>query len=194
MQYKLLLLILCLISTSFSYASSVSTSQKITLTEYYDYECPHCRNMNVVMNSLKTNNPGVKMIGKVTPLLNKVSPYIAALALAGKQLLENDHLHHALMRQRYAPTIESTLKTARHLDINIHELIQIAQQDKIKQIIVENTKLANQYVIKGVIHLPIIVVSNGKQHFTFYGETPYALLSATIQQLQIDSHVQKKTT
>lgn len=168
------------------------TSGNTILTEYYDYECPHCRNMSTVIDKIKTHYPRVNVIYRVTPLLNKVSPYIAELALASQKLSGNRDLHNILIHQRVAPTIVSTLQLAHQLNINVSQLLKVAQQASINKRILHNIVAANHYAISGVIHLPIIVLSNGTEHFTFYGETPYPLLAATLQQLQVDHHVQTK--
>jgi protein-disulfide isomerase len=166
----------------------------VSLTEYYDYECPHCRKMSTIIQRIKAQYPNVNIINRVTPLLNKVSPYVAELALAGQKLSGNNNLHNSLIHQQDTPTIVSTLQVARQLNLNVSQLLKIAKSEDISKVVLHNITAANHYAINGIIHLPIIILSNGSEHFIFYGETPYPLLAATIQQLQVDHYVQTKQT
>ncbi len=57
----------------------------ITITKYFDYECPHCRDLETTINQIVSANPDVKVIHRVVPLLGKDSWYVARAVTASKQ-------------------------------------------------------------------------------------------------------------
>src|SRR5579859_4911978 len=58
---------------------------KITLTEFYDYRCPHCVNIAPgVLNLIKTN-PDLRVVFKEFPIFGAASERAAAGAIAVKQ-------------------------------------------------------------------------------------------------------------
>jgi protein-disulfide isomerase len=57
---------------------------KITVTEFYDYRCPHCSNMAPAVISLIHDNPDVRFVFKEFPIFGATSEKAAAGALAVK--------------------------------------------------------------------------------------------------------------
>jgi len=58
---------------------------KITLTEFYDYRCPHCINVAPGVLSIIQNNPDVRVVFKEFPIFGAASEKAAVGALAVKQ-------------------------------------------------------------------------------------------------------------
>ena len=58
---------------------------KITVTEFYDYRCPHCSNMAPTVLSLIHDNPDVRFVFKEFPIFGGVSDHAAAGALLVKR-------------------------------------------------------------------------------------------------------------
>ncbi|HEY2660966.1 MAG TPA: DsbA family protein [Caulobacteraceae bacterium] len=57
----------------------------ITLTEFYDYRCPHCVNVAPAVLSLIQSNPDVRVVFKEFPIFGAVSERAAAGAIAVKK-------------------------------------------------------------------------------------------------------------
>lgn len=192
---QLLVGILCLASLQLSYAAPITgnPSGKVTLVEYYDYECPHCRRMESVIDRLQAEYPELKVVHRVTPLLNPESRPIASFALAAKSQGKWFALHQQLMASPTAPTLSDAESLAKALGLNTQQLFSTMQSKHIQKQIMTNIKLADRHAINGGIYLPLLEFgqSSGRgQPIVLTGEQPYTLLSAIVQQLGSDAHVQ----
>ena len=58
---------------------------KVTVTEFYDYRCPHCVNAAPAVVSLIQQNPDVRFVFKEFPIFGAASDRAAAAAIAVKQ-------------------------------------------------------------------------------------------------------------
>jgi len=58
---------------------------KITVTEFYDYRCPHCVNMAPTVLSIIKDNPNVRFVFKEFPIFGEASDKAAEGALIVKQ-------------------------------------------------------------------------------------------------------------
>ncbi len=60
-------------------------SGKITVTEFYDYRCPHCINIAPKVLELIKTHPDVRVVFKEMPIFGATSEHAARAALAAKQ-------------------------------------------------------------------------------------------------------------
>lgn len=58
---------------------------KITVTEFYDYRCPHCANIAPKVVALIRGNPDVRFVFKEMPIFGATSEHAAYAALAVKK-------------------------------------------------------------------------------------------------------------
>lgn len=173
-----------------------SRSNAVTLVEYYDYECIHCRRMESMIQQLQADYPNLRIIHRVTPLLNNDSYRIASFVLA-VQAQQGwsawQVLHSRLMQLPQAPTLSDVEAIAEELDLNVTVILKRMQQANIQERIKENIALAETHVVSGKLALPILVFglpNDEGQDITLRGEQPYELLSAIVLQLLDDQHVQ----
>lgn len=194
----LLVSFLVMFSVNCSFAADNTDSQNstVTLVEYYDYECPHCRRMESVIGRLQRSYPELQLVQRVTPLLTTESYPVASFSLAvreqaGWQVWEA--LHQRLMHLSKAPTLGDAQALAVDLGLNLPAILKDMQESNIQQEITKNNELAETHAIAGYVSLPILVfgLSDGKgQVITLTGEQSYGLLSAIVQQLLDDQHAQ----
>jgi protein-disulfide isomerase len=68
----------------------------VTIVEYFDYNCPYCKQLVPVFEALLAQDPKIAILYKDWPILGPVSRYAAASALAagwqGKYLAAHDAL------------------------------------------------------------------------------------------------------
>lgn len=195
MLYRLLLSSLCLFNLQIGFAAPITgnPADSVTLVEYYDYECPHCRRMEPVIDKLQAQYPNLKVVHRVTPLLTPASRPVASFALASESQGKWQAVHQQLMASFAAPTLRDAKMIATKLGLNIQAIMSTMQSNKVQQQIAQNIQLANTHAVAGGIYLPILVFgqTNGQgQPIVLTGEQPYALLSAIVQQLGHDAHVQ----
>jgi protein-disulfide isomerase len=76
-------------------------SGKVTVTEFYDYRCPHCINIALNVLDLIHRRPEVRFVFKEWPIFGATSQYAARVALA-TQAQHKDYLgvYTALMASR----------------------------------------------------------------------------------------------
>ena len=56
----------------------------VTVVEFFDYRCPHCRRMAPVIKTLLTEDPRVRLVYKELPILGEESVLAARAALAAR--------------------------------------------------------------------------------------------------------------
>ena len=68
----------------------------VTIVEYFDYNCPYCKQLVPTFEALLAQDPKIAILYKDWPILGPVSQYAAASALAagwqGKYLVAHDAL------------------------------------------------------------------------------------------------------
>jgi protein-disulfide isomerase len=74
---------------------------KVTVTEFYDYRCPHCINVAPQIVALVRSRPDVRFVFKEMPIFGSISDHAARAALAAKvQGKDYVGLYQALMAAR----------------------------------------------------------------------------------------------
>lgn len=87
---KIRILFVALVSSLLSFSALAfdvtgNPNGSITITKYFDYECPHCRHLEPTVKQIIAENPDVKVISRVVPLLGKDSWYVARAVTASKK-------------------------------------------------------------------------------------------------------------
>jgi protein-disulfide isomerase len=132
-------------------------ASNLAIVEFFDYQCPHCRDMKDIMDNLLKKNSTLKVIYKVLPIFGENSAYAAEVALAaykeGRFASVNQALLTAplpLKKEDVASIIEQT-----HLDVNRFNAIMAgtAVQSELKQ----NAQLAEAMHLVGT---PAFVIAN----------------------------------
>lgn len=178
--------LLCYTVLDFAVPITGNPKGRVTLVEYYDYECPHCRRMAPVIHRLQTTYPYLKVVYRVTPLLTLASRGVARIALAAHTYHEWYALHHALMASRTALTARDALQKATLLGLSARRLVNRMQAPLIQQQLAENIHLVKGHAIRGRLALPIFVFGRSagmRPMITLTGEQPYTLLAAIVKQL-----------
>jgi len=168
----------------------------ITLVEYYDIACPHCRRMASVLTALQKAYPTLRIVYRVTPLLTLTSRYLASIELAAQKQGHWLAVHRALMSSLTTATVADAQRVAVAAGVVLPPLSQWMRKLKIQQQLTRNIALAQQHAIQGHLALPIFVVGRSDDPatvITLTGERSYRLLAALIQQLEQD-HVYSVST
>ena len=76
----------------------------VTVIEFFDHQCIHCKKMMPVMIELVKKNPNVRVVFKEFPIFGKTTECASRAALA------------AAMQGKYLPMQEALLKQDKHLD------------------------------------------------------------------------------
>lgn len=133
----------------------------VTITKYFDYECPHCRTLAPVIDRVIRNNKDVKIISRVIPVLAPESWYVARAALAAKQQGSNKftRFNQLLMAQRRFITTGLVQDLAIDAGLNFKQLKSDMASKKVTNEIKANVAASRK---RGVTQVPVMFVARSK--------------------------------
>jgi protein-disulfide isomerase len=124
---------------------------KITIAEFFDYQCSHCIAMAPVLAAIIKANPDVQVVFKEFPILGDMSTLAARAALAVNK--QNKALyypfHHALMTTDRPLTQNIILNIANSMGINISQLETNINSSSVTQQLNNNQALARRLGLNG---------------------------------------------
>lgn len=150
-------------------------SGKVTVTEFYDYRCPHCINIAPKVVSLIRDHPDVRFVFKEMPIFGATSEHAARAAMAAKaQGKDYVGLYEAFMSARPLTDEEiDRLATAKGVDLAaMNAPAAVASDDKQMDDI---QKLAAKLAIDGT---PGFIVGDTIIHGEDYGALTAAIAKA----------------
>jgi protein-disulfide isomerase len=116
---------------------------KVTVVEFFDYQCPHCIDMVPVVDGLIKKNPDLKVIYKEFPIRGPMSDFSARAALAAQKQGKYSEFHKALMTSKVEPlTEEVVFELAKSSGLNVDQLKADMKSDAVDQQIKANMALA----------------------------------------------------
>lgn len=124
---------------------------KVTVVDFFDYQCPHCTHMTPILDALVKANPDLRVVFKEFPIRGPVSDFAAKAALAAKAQGKYFEFHKALMQlaTQQSLTEELVLKTAESVGLNIDKLKTDMKSDAVAQQIKANYKLGQDLQLIG---------------------------------------------
>ncbi|HVN02681.1 MAG TPA: thioredoxin domain-containing protein [Caulobacteraceae bacterium] len=122
---------------------------KVTVTEFYDYRCPHCINVAPKVVSLIRSDPNVRFVFKEMPIFGSTSDHAARAALAAKaQGKDYVGLYEAFMNARPL-TDDEVDRLAAAKGVNLAEMNAPAALAKDQAQLDDVAKLATKLAIDG---------------------------------------------
>jgi protein-disulfide isomerase len=116
---------------------------KVTLVEFFDYQCPHCIDMVPVVDNLIKSNPDLKVVYKEFPIRGPMSDFSARAALAAQKQGKYSEFHKALMTSKVEPlTQEVVFELAKNAGLNVDQLKTDMKSSAIDQQVKANMALA----------------------------------------------------
>lgn len=147
----------------------------VTMTEFFDYNCPYCRQVAPIMAQAAADDPQLRIVYKEFPILGPDSVFAAKAALAANKQGKYAEFHKALFGTRTRVTEAVVLKVAADIGLDVSRLKTDMRQPEILAAIEQNVKLAQALKINGT---PGFVV--GDQIFP--GATDLATMKSLIEQ------------
>lgn len=132
----------------------------VTLVEFFDYNCPYCRQMTPVMTKAEEDNPQLRVVYKEFPILGPNSTFAAKAALAAHKQGKYVAFHRGLYQVRGAVDPSKTIEVAATVGLDVERLKADMAHPTIQAAIDKNIALAQALRINGT---PGFVV--GKQIF-----------------------------
>jgi protein-disulfide isomerase len=157
----------------------------ITMVEFFDYQCPHCKVMVPIVAQLIKANANLRVILIEWPIFGPSSKYASEAALASLKQNKYHDFHNALLNKGYPLDNKTVLKLAKSVGINIRKLQSDMKDKAIDQQITANFELAND---TGIVHIgtPAFIIGNvDKNKFRFVpGQVDQADLQKAIDQVK----------
>jgi len=128
---------------------------KVTIVEFFDYQCPYCRVVSEFLDEVQAEDPRVRLVFKEWPIFGSGSELAARAALAAAQQGQYLQFHKILMRARGIPNEASIRNAANKVGIDPDRLLVELQSSKFDGVIRRNSQLAKQL---GLIGTPSFVI------------------------------------
>lgn len=195
MKMKALLFIVILLGFVSSQAAIVvgNPNGVVELTEIYDYQCPHCRAMEGVIDVLIENNSTLKVRLLPVAIMNEQSVIQAAYAVS-RALYHNDieETHDAFMVENFSKmeTIHGYIEDKNTSSKEFNEIYS----KKVKETINEGYQLMEKLNLH---ETPIIILqplSHSKQPVVLAGEHSYQELNGIISTITREELTHGKTS
>jgi protein-disulfide isomerase len=149
---------------------------KITIVEFFDYNCGWCKRALGEITKLMAKDPSVRFVMKEYPIFGENSAFAAKAALASQKQGKYWEFHQALMKQRQV-TKENTLEVAKSVGIDVATLKLEMENPLYDQVLAENTQIAHGLGMQGT---PGFIVDSKVN----YGYLPAAELSALVAEIR----------
>jgi len=133
-----------------------NNNAKVTLVEFFDYQCVHCRQMAPVINNLLQKDKNLRVVYKEFPIFGPSSEMASRAALAAIQQGKYKTFHHALMQAQPPMTKEKVINVAKDVGLDIKKLENDMQSKAVSTELENNHKLAQ---VLGVMGTPAFIVA-----------------------------------
>ena len=120
----------------------------VTVVEFFDYRCPHCKTVAPSVAGLITDDAKVRVIYLDLPILGPVSVFAARASLAAHAQGRFQEFHDAVMGQRQV-TEKSVMAVAQSLGLDLDQLARDMASTEVENQLRDNIALAQGLGING---------------------------------------------
>jgi protein-disulfide isomerase len=132
---------------------------KVTMVEFFDYQCPHCVDMESdIMATLKAN-PDVRIVYKEFPIRGQVSVISSKAALGAMKQGKYSQFHDLLMTNAQSLSMEKIMELAKSIGLDTKKLKIDMDSPDVDAQIKANYKLAQDLQLYGT---PALFIVQGK--------------------------------
>ena len=155
----------------------------ITVVEFSDYQCGHCKDMAPGLTKIIKAHPNYRFIFKEFPIFGKNSLFAARAAIASNKQHKYLAFRDALMASKGPLTNKKTLAIAKKVGLNIAKLKVDMNNPAIAKELKQNYVLAQKLQLVGT---PALIVANkGVKRFVLIpGEVNQQQLMQVINQVK----------
>lgn len=121
----------------------------ITLTEFFDYNCPHCKRMVPVMQKLIGADAGLRVVFREWPVFGSGSEFAARAALAALGQGKYWPVHSGLMAMRGRAEEASVMRVVRKLGLDERKLRADMNSKRVSDHIATSFELADHMSLVG---------------------------------------------
>lgn len=134
----------------------------VTLVEFFDYQCIHCKKMKPVIGELIKKDKKLRVIYKEFPIFGKSSELASKAALAAAMQNKYVAMHEALLALDKKLDEKLILDTAKSIGLNMTKLKKDMDSTQVKDALAANRQLAEQLHLMGTPAFIIAPTPTGK--------------------------------
>ncbi|KTD16689.1 DsbA family protein [Legionella jordanis] len=134
----------------------------VTLVEFFDYQCIHCKKMAPVISSLVKKNNNLKVIYKEFPIFGKSSDLASRAALAAAMQGKYQEMHDALIKQDKRLNEQVVMDAAKALGLNLTKLKTDMDSKAVSDALNANRQLAEKLHLMGTPAFIILGTPGGQ--------------------------------
>lgn len=129
----------------------------VTLVEFFDYQCIHCKKMAPIMDGLVKKDSDVRIIYKEFPIFGKSSEMASKVALAAGMQGKYKEMHDALLKIEKRLDDKLVMDAAKSLGLNMAKLKTDMNSKEVTDVLDANRKLAERLHLMGT---PAFIVAS----------------------------------
>jgi hypothetical protein len=158
----------------------------VSVVEFYDNQCPHCKVMGKEIDALLASNPNIRIVYKELPIFGPDSEFAAKAALAAQRQGKFTVFHNALLNAQGRLNNQIVLDIAKSVGLDVNTLQANMNLPEYAQELKANAALASKLGINGT---PAFVIvhpeKDGKVKSVFIpGQTNKDQLLQAVQSIQ----------
>ena len=151
----------------------------ITLTEFFDYNCPFCRQTVPLLQKLIQGDPQLRVVFREWPIFGEGSLFAAQASLASLQQGKYWRFHVELMKIRGRAEEASVLRAAKKVGLDVARLRKDMEADKVLAHIDHSMALADHMALAGT---PTFIAGND----ALFGQQRLKDLQKLVEQARTD--------
>lgn len=133
----------------------------VTLVEFFDYQCIHCKKMKPTIADLVKKEPALKVIYKEFPIFGKSSEIASKAALAAAMQGKYTAMQDALLQINKPLDEAMVMDAAKSVGLNMDKLKVDMASSAIADELAANRKLAEQMHLMGTPAIVVLATPNG---------------------------------
>ena len=129
----------------------------VTLTEFFDYNCPHCRTSVPVIRKLIGDDPHLRVVLREWPVFGESSEFCARASLASVKQGKYWQFHSGLMAIRGRPEEASAMRVAQEVGLDLAKLRRDMRSADVEGHIAQSMALGDHM---GLMGTPTFIAGN----------------------------------
>lgn len=134
----------------------------VSIVEFFDYQCIHCKKMSPILNNLIKKDSGLRVVYKEFPIFGQSSEFASKAALAAGLQGKYSAMHDALLSLDKHLDEKLVLDTAKSVGLDLAKLKKDMESKEVTDILDANRKLADKLHLMGTPAFIIGATPGGK--------------------------------
>ncbi len=122
---------------------------KITVVEFFDYQCPHCVDMAPVIEGIVKANPNLRIIFKEFPIRGPISEFASRAALAANKQGKYYPFSHAMLTVNKPLTQDLIFDLAKNNGVDVDQMKKDMNGPEVSDQLKKNMKLGQDLKLFG---------------------------------------------